>query len=251
MSVLAAYNNFSAELAQNMEPALVVALSEHLNWISEHTDDFPHSGEISQSVAAFQMADGGFGDLEKEFTERLAEWRQKWRQRFETEKTDRVLEGRSGDICKIANAKEKERQSDSLYFDTVHLMVGDAQKLLVTLFSRAELLQEKIRRTWHKNCSNNAYSKILPAIEASLQSCENKFFSNLRGDGFSKNAKKMFLSVIADQVSQSVNRRSFSNSFYNYVYKQSLQLCRFYSEKWALFARGFGIRQNQIPLGEF
>ncbi|MDR2579747.1 MAG: hypothetical protein LBC85_01980 [Fibromonadaceae bacterium] len=240
--------NFSSELAKCMDPALVIVLSEHLSWVAEHPEDFPRSEHISQSEAAWHIASNGFLELENEFANRLTEWREKWQQRFETENVAQIVASGAETIKQITNAKERERQSKNLYLGTVHLMIGDAQKHIVTLNSRAELLQEKVRKTWHKNCPNDSYSKILPSMENAFQNHEETFFSDVK-ESVPRYAMQEFAATINTKKESGLILNFYLSKVYRYVSKTSINLCKFYSKKWALYARGFSSRQNILPLG--
>jgi hypothetical protein len=250
-------HNYSyAELARNMDPALVIVLSEHLGWVAKHPENFPHSENISQSRAAWLSALSGFAELEQKFAEKLNEWREKWQQRFEIEGTAQIIAAEASEIKKIKNAKERERHTRSLYLNTVHLMIGDAQKYMVTINSRAELLQENIRKIWHKNCPGDSYSKILPSIESSFQNYEEAFFSNIRNSFFEDQrdsvpgiARQEFLEAIMANDNCNLILNFYFSKIYHYVSKFFCALCKFYSKKWALYARGFSCRQNLLPLG--
>ena len=242
-------NNFSyAELARGMDAAFVTVLSEHLEWVGQHPEKFPHSEHISQSQAAWLMAHDGFSELEQKFMERLYEWHSKWQQRFELEGTAKAIAKGAEEIKKSKNPKEKERLARALYLNTVHLMVGDAQKHLVTLNGRVDLLQEGIRKIWHKNCPADSYSKILPSIEGSFQNYEEKYFDDIR-NSMPDMARREFLeTIVANDDCNSILNLYYSKIFH-YVSKISFYICKFYSKKWTLYARGFSSRQHSLPLG--
>jgi len=242
-------HNFSySELARGMDAAFVTVLSEHMEWVAQHPEKFPHSEHISQSQAAWLMAHEGFLELEQKFTERLYEWHSKWQQRFDLEGTAKTVAKGAENIKKSKNSKERERLARELYLNTVHLMVGDAQKHIVTLNGRVDLLQEGIRKIWHKNCPTDSFSKILPSIEGSFQNHEETYFSDIR-NSMPDIARREFLETItANDDCNSILNFYFLKIFH-YVSKISFCLCRFYSKKWALYARGFSSRQNLLPLG--
>jgi len=242
-------NKFSyAELARGMDAAFVTVLSEHLEWTAQHPEKFPHSEHISQSQAAWLMARDGFAELERKFMERLYEWHSKWQQRFDIEGTAKIIAKGAEDIKKSKNSKEREKLARELYLNTVHLMVGDAQKHIVTLNGRVDLLQEGIRKIWHKNCPADSYSKILPSIEGSFQNYEETYFDSIR-NSMPDMARREFLeTIMANDDCNSILNLYYSKIFH-YVSKISFYLCRFYSKKWALYARGFRSSQNLLPLG--
>ncbi|MDR0517828.1 MAG: hypothetical protein LBH25_12365 [Fibromonadaceae bacterium] len=240
--------NFSSELAKRMDPALVTVLSEHLGHATEHLEDFPHSENISQSQAAWLMAGEGFAELEHEFAKKLDEWQAKWQQRFEDENIAQITASGAEAIKKITNAKEREMQAKNLYLGTVHLMVGDAQKHAVTLNSRVELLQEKVRKIWHKNCPSNSYSKVLPSMENAFQNYEETFFSSIR-DSMPRYAMQEFAAAIMAKEECGLILNFYFSNIFRYVSRISSALCKFYSKKWALYAGGFRSRQNLLPLG--
>ncbi|MCL2260666.1 MAG: hypothetical protein FWC15_04835 [Fibromonadales bacterium] len=249
-------NTAYAELSQSMNPALVTVLSEHLNWVAEHPESIPHSENISQSQAAWLMAHEGFAELEQTFAQKLYEWHAKWQQRFEIEGTAQTVAAKAEVIKKTKNAKERERHARDLYLNTMHLMVGDAQKHVVSVSSRADFLQKAIRKAWHKSCPNDSYSKILPGLESTFEDYEAAFFENTRTlffedqkDSVPSIARREFLETIME----SANCNSILNFYFSKVFRRvsklSSSLCRFYSKKWTLYARGFNSRQNLLPLG--
>jgi len=231
-----------------MDPALVIVLSEHLGWTAKHPESFPHSENISQSHTAWLSALYGFAELEQKFAAKLEEWREKWQQRFEIEGVAQIVAAEAEEIKKIKNAKDREQQARLLYLKTVHLMIGDAQKYLVTINSRAELLQENVRKIWHKNCPSDSYSKILPSLESSFQNYEEKFFEAQK-DSVPDNARQEFLETIMANDNCNLILNFYFSNIFRQVSKISAGICRFYSKKWALYARGFGCRQNLLPLG--
>ncbi len=239
-----------------MDAASVIVLSEYLSWVAKHPDSFPHSESISQSQTAWLRACDGFSELEQKFSERLYEWHAKWQQRFEIEGTAQILAKGAEEIKKIKNSKEREKRAKELYLNTVHLMVGDAQKYIVTINGRAEFLQESIRKTWHKNCPGDSYSKILPSIESSLQSYEKTFFEDIKKAFFEDQkdsapgiARREFLETIMENDNCNSVLNFYFSKIFHHVSKISFNICRFYSKKWALYARGFRSRQNLLPLG--
>ncbi len=231
-----------------MDPALVIVLSEHLGWISKHPEAFPHSENISQSHTAWLSAIGGFTEMEQKFAAKLDEWREKWLQRFEIEGMSQIVAAGADEIKKLKNAKEREMQAKTLYLKTVHLMIGDAQKYLITINNRAELLQENVRKIWHKNCPSDSYSKILPSIENSFQSYEETFFENQR-DSVPNIARQEFLEAIMANDNCNLILNFYFSTVFRQIAKISANILKFYSKKWALYARGFGCRQNLLPLG--
>jgi len=117
-------------------------------------------------------------------------------------------------------------------------------------------LQETIRKTWHKNCLSDSYSKILPSLESSFQSHEETFFENVRiaffedqKDSAPSIARKEFLETIMENDDCNFILNFYFSKVFRHVSKISSNLCRFYSKKWALYARGFRSRQNLLPLG--
>lgn len=243
------------ELACNMDPALVVVLSEHLSQIAKNPENLPHSDNISQSNAAWLMAQNDFSELEQKFIALLHEWHEKWQQRFEIEGTASIVASGAEEIKKIKNSKEREKRAKDLYSNTVHLMIDDVEKYIVSLGNRIDFLQESIRNSWHKSCSDDSWSKILPTIENSFQNYEETFFYNIRELFFKGQkdsvpiARQEFLRSIMANDNCDLILNFYFSKILRRVSKISSELCRFYSKKWALYARGFSCRQNLLPLG--
>jgi len=250
--MIAAY----AELSHGMNPALVTVLSEHLSWVAEHPESVPHSENISQSQQAWLMACEGFAELEQTFAKRIYEWHAKWQQRFEQEGTAQTVTAEAEVIKKTKNAKERERLARNLYLKTMHLMVGDVQKDIIFVNSRADYLQKSIRKIWHKSCSNDSYSKILPSLESTFEDYEDAFFKNKiqsffedQKDSVPSIARREFLETIMENDNCDSILNFYFSKVFRRVSKISSGLCRFYAKKWTLYARGFSSRQNLLPLG--
>jgi hypothetical protein len=236
------------ELARNMDPILASALSEHLIWTAEHPESFPHSENISQSQAAWFMAQNEILALEQKFTKRLYEWYAKWQQRFKIEGTAQIVAEGAKEIRAAKNHKERERLTKILYTNAIHDLVSDVEKYIVTMNGNMNSLQKDIREIWHKNCFNNSWFKILPSMESALQNYEESYFDNIR-KSLPDIARQNLLSIIMANANYNLILNFYFSKMYLYASKISRGFCKFYSKKWALYARGFSSRQNLLPLG--
>ncbi len=270
-----------AELAQNMEPAWAIALSAHLEAALEDPEATMSGSEtISHSPEGWRIAQGDFPALAEEFRGRFEEFRSKWLQRFSTEEiTKLLLQGRwviadsAGGFTfalKGRSDKEREKEARNLYFETAHLLVGDAQKLMVMMLSRALHLQDRLASQWHKESAFDAVSKVLPSLEASLREYEDRCFFEIRETlpTFAYNrfvlafrtsrganlGKLPTAQAAARQVGAAWNPLgAYENAFLAYLddfcdYTRGLTLLigEWYHNKWSLYLRGFS--RGQLDL---
>lgn len=271
-----------AELAQNMEPAWSIALGAHLEAaLDDPAAVMAGSETISSSSEAWRAAQGEFPALQEEFRARFEEFRTKWLQRFSTDEIAKtLLQGRwvSQDdqglwsfALKGRTDKEREKEARNLYYETAHLLVGDAQKLLVMMLSRALHLQDRLAAVWHRESAVDAVSKVLPSLEASLRDFEDKTFFSIR-EAMPGLAYERFIAAFRSarlsQVSKassvhSVARQvggpawnplgAYENAFLAYLddfcdYTRGLAvlLGDWYHNKWSLYLRGFS--RGQLDL---
>ena len=163
-----------SNLSQAMDVRWSIALNEHLDAAETLPEESAGSDMISNGTAAWKLAAEDFPIILEEYRGKFREFRFKWMQRFATDEITRmlsqnqyILHDDSGWFFS-ANA-EKLR---NLYFSTIHLMVGDAEKLLVNLSGRVEHIQDKLSRMWYRESALDAVSKVLPSLEAALRSSE-------------------------------------------------------------------------------
>ncbi|NLO23235.1 MAG: hypothetical protein GX116_02735 [Fibrobacter sp.] len=260
-------------LSQNMSPAWSIALFEHL----EASDRDPSSSMVgaevvSYSNSAWKLWETEFPLLIEEFTERFEEFRSKWAQRFSLEEIHRqlvqgnwIVKEESGWVFSLKTANSNVK---NLYFSTIHLMVGDAEKILVMMTARLSYLQERVSAIWYKEAALDPISKLLPCLEASLREQETVLLGTLRSS-LAEIAYKRFSSAFKSRAKD----RSFSSSlscaryvgkswdvhgayetpflaytddFCDYAMGLSLLVARWYQDKWALYLRGFS--RGQLDL---
>lgn len=252
-----------SELSQAMDVRWSIALCEHLNAVESNPDGMMSGGDlVSNGSAAWKLAAEDFPVILDEYRQKFAEFRAKWMQRFSTGEICRMLLQNQyvvhdDDGWFYAAPAEKLR---NLYFSTVHLMVGDAEKLLVNLSGRVEHIQEKLSRLWYRESALDASSKVLPTIEASLRSGEYALTSRLRAS-LSQVARKRFMAEFkpsrerkrfaeAGSCARSVGANlsniayenaflAFTDDFCDYACGLTLFLGGWYRDKWLLYLRGF------------
>jgi len=274
-------SQLTAELAQNMEPAWSIALSAHLEAALDNPEATMAGSEtISLSNDAWRAAQTEFPALADEFRVRFDEFRDKWLQRFSTEEITKLMQqgrwvtqdeqGGWTFALKGRTEKEREKEARNLYYETAHLLVGDAQKLLVMMVSRALHLQDRLASVWHKESAVDAVSKVLPSLEASLREFEDKCIFDIRETlpTFAFNRFAMaFRSARASHVlraptAQAAARQvgglwnpigAYENAFLAYLedfcdYTRGLTLLvsEWYHNKWSLYLRGFS--RGQLDL---
>lgn len=270
-----------ANLSQSMNATWAIALFEHLD-ANDNDPSATMAGPetISYSPSAWKLWESEFPLLLEDFSAKFDEFRLKWNQRFATEEIHRVLlQGQwleQGDKGWLFSFKSTKQELKNLYFSSIHLMEGDAEKLLVLMSSRASHLQERLSGFWYKEGAIDALSKILPCLEASLRQQETELIASLRASladiafkrfsaGFKVGAKPRYYPTSLS-CARNVGRLwdlngayenpflAYTDDFCDYAAGLTLLIGRWYQEKWALYLRGFSRGQldlfgaNSLPL---
>lgn len=262
-------------MAQEMSVNWAIALFEHLDAVLRAPElSMSGSEAISFGRSAWRLSEKEFPKLEAETRERFGEFRSKWAQRFSTPELSRLLlQGswlREEERGWTLALKSQKAEINNFYLATIHLMVGDAEKLFVMVTSRTLRLQERLGKLWLEESATDAISKVLPCLEASLRKCEGTIISNLRGT-ISLFAHERFAAAFSSKARakhyptslacvRSVGRfwnlngayensfLAFLDDFCDYVSGLSLLLEEWYQSKWSLFLRGF--LRGQLDLFE-
>lgn len=262
-------------LSQAMDPAYSIVLKEHALEASTRTwDAVPGQEWVSQGAQAWALCQNEFPALHQEFRERFAEFRTKWAQRYTLEAlTEMLRQGRwltQAENVWSLNLKGGAQEVRNLYFETAHLLVGDAEKLLVMMNSRALHLQDRLASLWLQEIGEGPECKLLPSLEASLRDRENACFREMR-EGLETRAFKRFVqafrtgSRVRPEVYTSENAlvrqvgkvwnpmgvwdtgyRAYLEEIADYACGSCLLLCDWYYNKWSLFLRGFS--RGQLDL---
>ncbi len=263
----------TASLAGSMEVPWAIALFEHLDATLADPESLMSGAEmVSYSASSWQGAESHFPALCEEFKKRFEDFRLKWLQRFSTEDVHRnllqggwILQDEQGWYLAL---KGNIKEIRSLYHATIHLMVGDAEKLLVMMVSRASHLQDGLGKIWHKEIALSPISKLLPSLEASLRDQEEAYVARLRGSlsqvtfqrfaGAFRSTRKTrhYHSSVAcaRHVGELWNpAEAYENAFLAFVedfcdYARGITLLigEWYQRKWQLYLRGFS--RGQLDL---
>lgn len=259
-----------SELSQAMDVRWSIALYEHLDAVESSPEGMMSGSEmVSNGPVAWKLAAEDFPFILDEYRQKFDEFRAKWMQRFATDEITRMLLQnqyllRDDDGWIYAAPADKLR---NLYFSTIHLMVGDAEKLLVNLSGRVEHIQEKLSKLWYRESAVDAASKILPSLEAALRSSEYALTSRLRASlsGISRKRfmaefkpsreKRHFSSATACARNVGANLSNiayenaflaFTDDFCDYARGITLFIGKWYRDKWLLYLRGFS--RGQLDL---
>lgn len=266
-------SKLEATLAQSMSANWSIALFEHLDAVSSEPETAMSGPEmISYSPSAWKLIERDFPKLLEEAREKFDEFRLKWKQRFSTDELHRMLlqgnwvvENENGWSLAI---KSNKTEINNFYLSTVHLMVGDAEKLFVMLSSRVLHLQERFSKYWHEESALDAVSKILPCLEASFRKREETLMTDLRAT-LASVAKERFSSAFSTRQKtrgystsyacvRSVGRLwdpnfayenaflAYLEDFCDYAVGLCLLMAEWYRDKWSLFLRGFS--RGQLDL---
>lgn len=174
---------FWQTLGGEMDPSAVVALREHLGLALD--PDMPKlSRPISASSSTWQQARGGFKRLQGELDQRLLQFKDKWKQRWQASylesqllQNQMVEQGPKGWKFK---ARRTLRDSHNLSKVLIHEMLKDLEKELVFAEARIKALQDLILRDWYTTALLSPEDRILPTLESSLRPAENHFVRQSR-----------------------------------------------------------------------
>ncbi|HSQ42580.1 MAG TPA: hypothetical protein VLM37_09895 [Fibrobacteraceae bacterium] len=178
-------NQVLALLAHGVSASWMVALHEHLEASLIPGEGFQGESEIvSHSPTAWKQCRAEFPALAEEFRGRLADFRAKWVQRFSLDALQStLLQGhwlQQDEDGWFFNMRGVSQEVRNLYYETVHLMVGDAEKLVVMMTSRSLHIQDRLSMEWHRESLHSPASKLLPSLEAGLRDLESISMRNLR-----------------------------------------------------------------------
>ena len=260
-----------ANLSQSMDVRWSIALYEHLDAAESNPEEMMAGSEmISNGTAAWKLAAEDFPIILEEYRQKFEEFRAKWMQRFATEEITRMLSQNQYIIQDdhgwyFSVTAEKLR---NLYFSTIHLMVGDAEKLLVNLSGRVEHMQDKLARLWYRESAVDSASKILPSLEAALRSSEYALTARLRAS-LANISRTRFMAEFKPprekpkhfQTARSCAKNvgannaniayenaflAFTDDFCDYAQGITLFVGKWYRDKWLLYLRGFS--RGQLDL---
>ena len=174
-----------SQLSQGLASAWTVALHEHLEAAHDPAEGFAGEGEtVSHSADAWRQCQAEFPALAEEFRIKIGEFRDKWTQRFALDAMAQgLMQGRKlqkDDEGWFIEMRGSSQEVKDFYFHTVHLMVGDAEKLVVMITSRCLHSQDRLAAAWHRESLLSPGSKVLPTLEAGLRDIEAQVFRGLR-----------------------------------------------------------------------
>jgi len=263
-----------SQLSQGLSASWTVALHEHLEAAqSPHTGFLGEGETVSHSPTAWKQCQVEFPALAEEFKVKFAEFREKWVQRFALDVLQQSLtQGRwiqQDDEGWYFSMKGSSQEMKDLYYETVHLMVGDAEKLLVMISSRSLHIQDKLTATWHRESAHSPASKVLPSLEAGLREFEGTTFRALRENlsalafrrftqAFKPVRGKVPHSPSATAVVRNIGRAwnpagvwetgflGFLHDFCDFTEGVVLLIGDWYFSKWSLFLRGYSAGQLEL-----
>jgi len=262
-------------LSEGVDPAYCIALREH---IDGSESDFLQAGpesSVSEAMNLQKACQKEFRALQLELKTAFQNFREKWAQRLETS----VLAPQLRDNGWITQADggfkldlgTSRKDIRDFYYDTVHLMVGDAEKLVVTAHSRSAHLQQRLAKTWYAETIESPASKILPTLEAGLRGSENALMQKLRESlgnvaiHFFSEAFRLRRTSRSFRVWKSEEAvvrnlgehwnpagiwpngfRAYMEEFCDYASGISTEITDWYLDKWLLYLRGFSRGQLNL-----
>ena len=264
-------------LGMEFDPNYTILLRENLEDFqkSQHTS----SEIISEAQETHQKSARDFKLLEADLSKQFYDFRQKWGQRFEVESFAQklltlgylTLDEGSYKFQIGSSAKDVK----DFYLQDMHLMVGDAEKLVVTTCSRCLKLQNQICKEWYTVMASRSdvegslrpISKILPTLELGLREMEDREIRKIRDsiklltekrfrDGVKKTSKRKFSTpeaafknIGAEWNSLGVwnsGFRSFMEDFVDFCMGICAEIIEWYHKKWNLYTRGWSTGQIQL-----
>lgn len=262
------------QLSQGLSTSWTVALHEHLEAAHVPATGFLGEGEtVSHSPEAWKQCQAEFPALAEEFRIKHAEFRDKWVQRFALDVLQSsLMQGRwlqQDEEGWFFNMRGSAQEIKDFYYETVHLMVGDAEKLVVMMSSRSLHIQDKLTTVWHRESAISPASKLLPSLEAGLRDMEGQVFRNLRENlaalafkRFSQSFKpvrgKIPHSPSPSAIVRSIGRTwnpvgvwetgflGFLHDFCDFVEGMVQLVGEWYFSKWTLYLRGYSAGQLEL-----
>lgn len=260
-------------LAQELHATWSVVLHEHLN-ASHQKDGFAGETDmVSHSQSLYAASQEEFPALREEFQQKMADFRHKWQQRYQLEAiTPLLLQGNwlaQSDQGWFFTLKGTSQEIKNFYFETLHLMVGDAEKLVVMILSRVMHLQEKLANQWIRETAIGPASKILPSLEAGLRDQEAEVFHELReslarlafqrfSQSFKSRSSKVSYYPSSQALVRTIGRNwnplgiwetgflGFLQDFCDYTEGLLMLIADWYYMKWSLYLRGFSTGQLHL-----
>ena len=265
------------KIGLEFDPNYTILLKENLDQIKL---DPSHPREtVSESSDLNQKSSGHFRKLSNDVETQFLEFRQKWAQRYEVDEFVERLENGSWLLEEPqgfkVNVGTKAKDLKDFYLHDMHLMVGDAEKLIVTTSSRCLKIQNKICKDWYEEMrirgesevSMRPISRLLPTLELGLRDMEGQEFRKIR-DSIKLLAEKRFRDGIKRAGShhyrspQAAYRnlggswnnlgiwnsgfRAYMEDFVDFCLGICLEIIEWYRKKWTLFTRGWS--RGQIEL---
>lgn len=263
-----------AQLSQGLQSSWTVALHEHLTQSMIPGEGFAGEAElVSYGSQAWELAQVEFPALNLEFKGKLQEFREKWTQRFASEAmVDLLKQGRwvqQDEQGYFFSMKASAQEVKDLYYESLHLLVGDAEKLMVMVTSRSTHIQDKLSSLWLKESLHSPASKLLPCFEAGIRDMESQYLRTLR-EGLQPLAFKRFSSAFKPSrsapmhypnqvaVIRSIGRvwnpvgawengyLAYLQDFCDYLDGLVQVIADWYANKWSLFLRGYSAGQLEL-----
>jgi hypothetical protein len=262
-------------LCSHIDPAYAVALKEHLQ-LSEGEQAIHAKEYISEAPDTQKECIEEFRELKQEMRLKFREFKQKWSQRYTQVPLVELLDNNGrivyvpGEGYKIELEAGKKAVKD-FYYETVHFMVGDAEKLVVTNHARLMFIQKKMSQLWYKESLSSSLTKVLPTLEAGLRSLEEEVMLSLRQSmsalalqyfsaAFAKRRNNMSFNTFSTKEALARNIgvhwnpggiwdtgfRGYLEDYSEYACGMCFQIMDWYMEKWFLFLRGFSCGQLNL-----
>lgn len=267
--------NILDRIGLEFDPSYTILLKENLENIQK---DSSHPLEsVSESFEANSTTQTEFDQLSEDLRQQFSEFRVKWAQRYSVdnfvprlEMGKWIVEDEKG--FRI-NLKNKAKDLKDFYLHDIHLMIGDAEKLVVTTSSRCLKLQNKITKAWYESMKSHGQgailpiSRLLPSLELGLREMEEKELRRVR-DAIKLLAEKRFREGVKRAGShyykspQAVYRnlggtwntlglwdtgfRAFMEEFVDFCQGICLEIIMWYQRKWILFTRGWSLGQIEL-----
>lgn len=257
------------------DPSYTILLKENLDSIQ---DDPTHPKEsVSEAPVENSQAQSEYGQLSSDLRAQFSEFRSKWAQRYSVDEFVARLEMGKWIVEEEKgfrlNLSTKAKDLKDFYLHDIHLMVGDAEKLVVTTCSRCIKIQNKITQAWYQTMKENGggelkpISRLLPSLELGLREMEERELRRVR-DAVKLLAEKRFRDGVKKAGShyyktpQAVYRnlggtwntlgiwdtgfRAYMEEFVDFCQGICLEIILWYQRKWILFTRGWSLGQLEL-----
>lgn len=253
-------------IGESIDPSISIILREVLDIQEEGWESLKIGAYSTGRAEITKQLDG----LRADISTRFEEFFYKWDLRLQNESIEEILVRgnwvvQDGTFWRLG-VKNNKKEMKELFYQMAHILVGDAEKLLVMAQSRCSQMQESVIKKWYQEI-DSPESRLLPTLEASLRPWESEVMRRVRNrmyplaleyfqNGIRAGSKETFTSI--DELVSSFGRYwdpleisengmlAFLQTFTELANGLADHIINWYIQKMGLYLRGF--RRGQLDL---